>query len=179
VNTLLRKPESSEAAMQFYRSSLADASERHCNWAGEYYGAAAATRNAEFWQRRASRSVPAETAPPFNASDLADEPLALSPDLTLEEIPCIDGEFVSVKLALHHPSLDTPVTFVGGCEMSPLVRRVRQGMKPMEIALLWSDRVPISTGLALTGWLISKGLMVRARDEKAQKPIRQTTAFRV
>lgn len=158
VNTLVRKPESSEAAMEFYRSSLTDASERHGNWAGEYY--AAATRNTQFWRQRSSRSVPVEVAQPISSSDFADEPLALSPDLTFVELPCIDGGFVTVKSALHHPSLDRPVTFVGGCEMPPLVRRVRKGMKPMEIALIWSDRVPLRTGIALTGWLISKGLLV-------------------
>jgi flavin-dependent dehydrogenase len=160
VNTLVRKPESSEAAVEFYRSSLADASERHCNWAGGYYSAA--TRNTEFWRQRASRSVPAEVAQPISASDFADEPLALSPDLTFVELPCIEGSFVTVKSALHHPSLDRPVTFVGGCEMPPLVRRVRKGMKPMEIALVWSDRVPLKTGLALTGWLLANGLLVPA-----------------
>jgi hypothetical protein len=76
----------------------------------------------------------------------------------------MEGEFVTVKLALHHPSLDRPVTYVGGYEMAPLVGRLRKGMKPMEIALLWSDRVPIGTGIALTGWLIGKGLLIRARD---------------
>lgn len=162
VNTLLRRPESSDAAMQFYRASLADASERHCNWAGEYYAAAAATRNTLFWRQRASRSLRAKAAQPISASDFADEPLALSPDLTFVELPCIDGGFVTVRSALHHPSLDRPVTFVGGCEMPPLVRRVRKGMKPMEIALAWSDRVPLRTGLALTGWLLANGLLVPA-----------------
>jgi hypothetical protein len=105
--------------------------------------------------------------------------LALSPDLTFVELPCIEGGFVTVKSALHHPSLDRPVTFVGGCEMPPLVQRVRKGMKPMEIALLWSDRVSIKTGLALAGWLLGKGLLIRAREEKAQKPVRQITPIRV
>lgn len=163
VNTLIRKPESTAAAIEFYRSSLADASERHCSWAGEYYSAAAATRDAQFWQQRASRSFPAEASPSFNASDFADQPLALSPDLTFVESACIEGGFVTVKPALRHPSLHSPVTFVGGCEMPPLVRTVREGMKPMEIALLWSDRVSIRTGLALTEWLLGKGLLTRAR----------------
>jgi flavin-dependent dehydrogenase len=184
INTLIRKPESSQVAMQFYRSSLADASERHSNWAGEYYSAAAATRNAEFWRQRASRSsppnaAPSFTAPSFTASDFADEPLSLSPDLTFVELPCIEAGFVTLKQALHHPSLDRPVTFVGGCEMPPLVQRVRKGMRPMEIALLWSDRVSIKTGLALTGWLLNKGLLIRGREENAQKPLRQIRVTRV
>jgi hypothetical protein len=49
----------------------------------------------------------------------------------------------------------------------------------MEIALLWSDRVSIKTGLALAGWLLGKGLLIRAREEKAQKPVRQITPIRV
>lgn len=179
VNTLVRKPESSDAATDYYRSSLLDASERHSHWAGEYYAAGAATRNAEFWRQRASRRVPAEAAPSFAASDFANEPLALSPDLTFLESPCIEGGYVTLKPALHHPSLDRPVTFVGGFEMPPLVLRVRTGMKPMEIALLWSDRVPIETGLSLAGWLLRKGLFIRARDEKAEKAIREITAIRV
>jgi flavin-dependent dehydrogenase len=169
VNTLLRKPESGEAAIEFYRSSLADAAQHHCNWAGEYYSAAAATRNAEFWRQRSASSAPAPAAPSFAASAFADEPLNPSPDLRFVELPCLDGEFVSVKLALQHPYLDRPVTYVGGCEMPPLIRKLRPGMKPMEIALLWSGRVPIRTGLALAGWLISKGLLVSARNENAQK----------
>lgn len=167
VNTLLRRPESSEAAMEFYRSSLADASERHCHWAGEYYAAAAATRTSGFWRRRALQSVPAEAPPSFTASDFADEPLALSPDLAFVELPCIDGGFVTVKLALRHPSLARPVTFVGGYEMPPLLRRVRRGMKPMEIALLWSDRISINAGLALTGWLLGNGLLIPVHDKNA------------
>jgi hypothetical protein len=105
--------------------------------------------------------------------------LAVSPDLTFVELPCIDGGFVTLKSALQHLSLDRPVTFVGGCEIPPLVQKVRKGMKPMEIALLWSDRVSIKTGLALTGWLLEKGLLIRARQEKGQKSERQITAIRV
>ena len=179
VNTLLRRQESRGAAVEFYRSSLTDASERHRRWTSEYYGAAAATRKSEFWRQRSSIDNPAEPVPRLNAGDFADEQLALSLDLRLVESPCIDGEFVTLKTALQHPALERPVTYVGGSEMPPLVRRLRPGMKPMEIALLWSDQVPIRSGLALTGWLLSKGLLVRARDERAQKPTHQITAFRL
>ncbi len=179
VNTLLRKPESSEAAIEFYRSSLADASERHSQWAGEYFSAAAATRKTEFWRRRASTSLTAEAKPLLSPSGFADQPLALSPDLTFVDLPCIEGGFVTLKSALQHPSLDRPVTFVGGYEMPPLVQRVRGGMKPIEIALLWSDRVSIKTGLSLAGWLLGKGLLIPATGKSAQIPIRQMTTFRV
>ncbi|MGA9584267.1 MAG: NAD(P)/FAD-dependent oxidoreductase [Terracidiphilus sp.] len=179
VNTLLRKQESRSAAIEFYRSSLTDASDRHRRWAGEYYSAAAATRTAEFWRQRSSVDNPAEPVSALNAGDFADEQLALSPDLKLVKSPCIDGEFVTMKRALQHPALERPVIYVGGSEMPPLVGRLREGMKPMEIALLWSDQVPISTGLALTGWMISNGLLIRTHDEKARQVIRRIPSFRV
>ena len=179
VNTLLRRRESGGAAVEFYRSSLADASERHRRWAGEYYGAAAATRKGEFWRQRSYVDNPAQTVPTLNVGDFADEQLALSLDLRLVELPCIDGEFVTLKTALHHPALERPVTYVGGSEMPPLIRRLRKGMKPMEIALLWSDQVPIRTGLALAGWLISNGLLIRARDDTGGQLIRQIPSVHV
>jgi flavin-dependent dehydrogenase len=175
VNTLLRKQELRDAAMEFYRSSLADASERHRRWAAEYYGAAAATRGAEFWQQRASGDDPEEPVAGWNAGDFAEEPLALSADLKLVELPCIDGEFVTLKAALQHPALERPVTYVGGLEMPPLVRRLRERMRPMEIALLWSDQIPIRTGLALTGWLVRNGILTRAHGHR---PLR-ISSFRV
>lgn len=170
VNTLLRRQESASAAVEFYQSSLTDASERHCRWASEYYGAAGATRKAEFWRKRSSRANSAEPVPTLNAADFAEEQLALSLDLRLVESPCIDGEFVTLKTALQHPALERPVTYVAGSDIPPLVRRLRPGMKPMEIALLWSDQVPIRTGLALTGWLICNGLLIRASDGVASQP---------
>ena len=79
----------SDAAIEFYRSSLADASERHSNWAAEYYSAAAATRSAEFWRQRASVSTPRRARSSFSADDFADEPLTLSLDLTLWNCPVL------------------------------------------------------------------------------------------
>jgi flavin-dependent dehydrogenase len=172
VNTLLHRQESRGAAVEFYRSSLMDASERHSRWAGEYYAAAAATRSAQFWRQRSSSDSHPEPLPVFNAADFADQRLKLSLDLRLVQLPCIDGEFVTLKTALQHPALERPVTYVGGTEMPPLVRRLREGMKPMDIASLWSDQLPIRTGLALTSWLISNGLLIRAREKEARQGTR-------
>ncbi len=177
VNTLLRRQGSEDAAVEFYRSSLTHASERHRRWASQFYGAAAATRKSEFWRQRSSVDNPVVPVSALNAGDFADEQLALSLDLRLVESPCIDGEFVTLKTAMQHPALERPVTYVAGSEMPPLVRRLRRPMKPMEIALLWSDQVPIRTGLALTGWLISNGLLIRARDQKTAQ--REISRFRI
>ncbi len=179
VNTLLHKQESRDAAVEFYQSSLADASERHCRWAGEYYAVAAATRSAHFWQQRSSSDTHAQPLPAFNAADFAGEKLKLSLDLRLVELPCIDGAFVTLKTALQHPGLDRPVVYVGGTEMSPLIRKLREGMKPMDIASLWSDQLPIRTSLALTNWLVSNGLLIRAREQDARLGTREVPRIRV
>jgi hypothetical protein len=168
VNTLLRREETRGAAVDFYRSSVADASERHSRWAGEYYAAAGATRSARFWQQRSSSHAPAQPLPAANAADFADQKLKLSLDLRLVELPCIDGAFVTLKTALQHPALERPVTYVGGTDLPPLIRKLRVGMKPMDIASLWSDRLPVTTSLALTSWLVKNRLLVPEREKEAE-----------
>ncbi len=168
VNTLLRRQESRGAAVDFYRSSVADASERHSRWAGEYYAAAAVTRSTRFWQQRSSSHAPAQPLPVAKTAAFADQKLKLSLNLRLVELPCIDGAFVTLKTALQHPALERPVTYVGGTDLPPLIRKLREGMKPMDIASLWSDQLPVTTSLALTIWLVKNRLLIPEREKETE-----------
>jgi len=179
VNTLLHRQESRGAALDFYRSCVTEASERHRRWANEYYAAATATRSGRFWQQRSSRYTPAAPLPAVNAATLSHQKVKLSLDLRFIELPCIDGEFVALKTALQHPALERPVTYVGGIDLPPLVRKLREGLKPMDIAFLWSDQVPVRTGLALTNWLVNNGLLIPERQAEARKGTPELTEIRV
>ncbi len=164
VNTVLRKPELANAAMAYYRSMLKDAAARHSRWAGEYYAQAAAVHGGAFWQRRAQPfAEPAATSVPErprSPGDLTNARLAVSPDATFSESPCLDGDFVSLKTVVAHPALERPVAFVGGWDMPPLLRQLpAAGLKPIEIARLWSASVPFETALSLTGWLAARGVL--------------------
>jgi len=166
VNSLLRKPDSSVAALRFFRESVNAASESHCRWAAEHYLQVAQRGGGPFWQERAtgpvSASMPAAPPMPREQQILASALVAVSPHLEFVDLPCIEGEFVTMKTALRHPGLDGPLAFLGGWEMAPLLKRVRGGMTPVQVARSWSNRVPLESGLALVSWLISHGVLVPA-----------------
>jgi len=160
ANTLLRKPELREAALTFYRDSIRDASERHRRWAASYYAEVAATRDQPFWQRRAMK-----TAVPQAAMAVAPSPgvsLSLSREVEFVDTPCLEGDFVTLKTAVRHPTLEGPVAYLGGWELAPLLKTITSGMRGEQIALSWSSRIPLQSALKMTGWLSKNGILVES-----------------
>jgi flavin-dependent dehydrogenase len=169
VNTLLRTPDASAAAIRFFRESVNTASESHCRWAATNYQEVAQRDAGSFWQKRAVGAVP--SLPPAQSSaSLSGQhnsqpivnlsPVNLSPQVEFVDLPCIEGEFVMVKTALRHPSLDGPVAFVSGWEMAPLLKQLGSGLTAAQVARSWSNRIPLQAGLALVSWLIARGILV-------------------
>jgi flavin-dependent dehydrogenase len=165
TNTLLRKPDSGAAAIRFFRESVNTASNSHCRWAAEHYLQVAQHGGGSFWHDRAAHPASAErpTAPPMtlDQSLCPDAVVQLSPRLEFVDLPCIEGQFVTIKTALRHPNLEAPVAFLGGREMAPLLKHLRGGLTPVEVARSWSSQVPVQSGLALLSWLIGRGILVQ------------------
>jgi flavin-dependent dehydrogenase len=162
ANTLLRRPESTDAALGFYRAQLTDASERHRRWAGEHYRDVADACQRPFWRRRSTTH--AEIDPPplpaIDARALATTPVELSLELEFISTPCLQGDFVNLASALHHPRLTSPLVFLGGRELAPLLQTLPPGMTPLQIAQAWSNRMPVESGMAIAGWLVNHGILV-------------------
>jgi flavin-dependent dehydrogenase len=161
VNTLLRRPESGEAAMSFYSAQLAESFERHRRWAAQHYRDVADRRDQPFWWKRAA-SVDSNLAPapPIDTRALITAPVALSRELEFVRTPCLRGDFVSMADALQHPRLAVPVVFLGGRELAPLLRGLPPGRTPLQIAQSWSRWMPLAAGMATAGWLINHGILV-------------------
>jgi len=163
ANTLIRRPAAAAAAMDFYKASLEDASTRHRNWAAGYYAEAARMRPASFWQDRAA-AAPGETPRrPVVSTDAAGavaQPVELSRDLVIEDLPCIEGEFVTLARALRHPGLAGPVAFLGDQPLAPLVNDLHSGATLVEIAQGWSRRMPFKSALSIAIWLRNSGILV-------------------
>jgi len=161
ANTLLRRPGSTDAALDFYRAQLGDASERHRRWAAGHYREVAEYGDRPFWRQRAG-AVATEAAPPppIDAHGLASTPVELSRELEFVATPCLQGDFVSVASALHHPRLAAPLVFLGGRELAPLLKTLAPGRTPLEIAQSWSNRMPLESGMAIAGWLVTHGILV-------------------
>lgn len=167
-NTLLRKPELTAAALQFYQSNLQEASASHCRWAAEHYGKVAMERSGAFFRDRSvdaslSKSDLAPGLWPGTSVEprmLAEMRVALSPQLEFVTAPCLDGDFVSLQPALRHPRLGTPVAWVGNHAIAPLVQQVRAPATVLQLAIAWSAQVPLSSGIAIAGWLLRHGILV-------------------
>jgi flavin-dependent dehydrogenase len=162
ANTLLRRPESAGAAMQFYRMTLEHASARHRRWAAERYASVATRRAGAFWQDRAAGAIP-DSSRAFVSRDAPPSPghrVELSPLLEFVDVPCIEHEFVTMKVAVRHPDLDAPLAYLGNWELAPLLKNVRPGMTSLEMARSWSDRVPLESSLAIAAWLLDRSLLV-------------------
>ena len=170
ANTLL-STRSSVAAMAFYAKSLSEASTRHRSWAMSHYAAAAVHHQTEFWQQRAAPEAESISALPQRAADaeaLTSRCVELSAELVIEELPCIEGEFVVLKPAVRHPGLDAPVAYLGGEALVPLIGQIEAGSTPLQIARKWSAGMPLKSALAIATWLLNTGILV----ERGRTPVR-------
>lgn len=166
ANTLMKSRASAAAAMAFYETTLGEASTRHRNWATSYYAEAARTRPDVFWRRRAGPAAGAASRRPVVAADaanVASHRVELSRDLVIEDLPCIDGEFVTLKKALRHPGLAAPVAYLGNQPLAPLVSELNSSATLVEIAQGWSHRMPFKSALSIAIWLRNNGVLVEAR----------------
>jgi flavin-dependent dehydrogenase len=172
ANTLLRRPESADAALSFYRAQLGEAFERHHRWAGEHYRDVAERCARPFWQQRAGQQAASDAAPlpAIDARGFATTPMELSSELEFAPTPCLQGDFVSLASALHHPRLVSPVAFLGGCELAPLLRMLPRGGTPLQIARSWSNHMSLESGLAIAGWLVNHGILVEQRGRNGMPP---------
>jgi len=161
VNTLLRRAEQAETAMQFYRTRLRQFSQRHQRWAAELYATALPRHRRPFWEARAASPVAA--AEPIPARFDLDRPppnalrVGLASGVILEEEPCIIGDFIAPRLALRHPNLERPVAFVGGSEVAHLLRPLYPGITLGALMDAWPISATPKTAIA--GWLLSHGVL--------------------
>jgi flavin-dependent dehydrogenase len=173
ANTLLRRPDAADLAILFYRAQLSDASERHRRWAADHYRMVAANRGGQFWTERSQGREAAVSAPalePIDARAMAGMSVELSPEAAFVETPCLDGEFVGVAPALRHPRLEAPVAYLGVRALAPLLEDLPPGRTPLQIARAWSNRMPLESGLAIAGWLVNHGVLVRTAESGGGRP---------
>ena len=69
------------------------------------------------------------------------------------------------RLLLHHPRLAAPLVFLGGRELAPLLKTLPPGRTPLQIAQSWSNRMPLESGMAIAGWLVTHGILVEQHGQ--------------
>lgn len=162
ANTLLRKPDARDAAMQFHRDAVLGAAARHRTWTAGHY-ASAVTREGAFWRARAAAPEGAVvvTAPAHVELPDVDARLRLSADARWVDAPCLGETFVEVQRALVHPRLDGPVAYLGGHALAPLLATLSDapGRSARELARSWSGAVPLDRSVTMLRWLAARGVL--------------------
>jgi len=165
AHTVLKRPELAETARAFYRDLLIEACERHRRWAGSYYGMAAHRHDTPFWLLRAADEE-ARAAAAIPGAGLRgrtpDFMVRLSPETAIVDTPCIVGEFIGLRPALRHPTLDRPVAFLGGHELAPLIGEIDGRIRLGELMRTWPASVPLSARPAIADWLLRHEVVVPA-----------------
>ena len=166
VNTILRKPENAEAAEQFFRMRVAERVGRYTSRAKQEYARAAATCSSAFWHERAGDASVADTNRPHQSLEplphTPPDQVAISPDLTLDAAPAIDGNFIRVRPVVRHPSIDGPIAYIQDVDLVQLLSVLPPKVAYCDIPSTWRGHVPPATGSKIASWLWDRRMLVRA-----------------
>jgi hypothetical protein len=160
VNTLLRSPENSESALQFYRDRQQEKIQRYRSGTAGFYGERAAISKNRFWTDRAAPEN--DTRPrEFEQRPFFDQDrIKMSDAAEIKPIPVIKGDLIVSAPALHHDMLDRPAAFLGGIEIAPLLNTIRSGQTIGSVIKDWSGRIPPDMSYQIMKWLWSRKIVV-------------------
>jgi flavin-dependent dehydrogenase len=165
VNTILRKPENAEAARRFFRMRVAERVDRYTRRTKQEYARAAPMFANAFWRDRAGDAPvvetewrdqiaePARRAPP--------DQVAISPDLTIDAAPVIEGDFVEVRRVVRHPSVDGAIAYIEGADLVRLLSVLPPKLTYRDIPAAWQGHVQPAMGSRIASWLWDKRMLVR------------------
>jgi flavin-dependent dehydrogenase len=162
VNTLLADDGDHAAALAFYRDSQHNAVSQHATWAAGYYAEHQSYRDYSFWRRRAAAAPPSHSATPTPRPltvDLLTRPLRLSPHASLVLTPCPVDDRVQMRRALVHPALPSPVAYVGGVELAPLLDCVAHVGSLTDLLHEWSRRLSAERAVIVARWLYGQAVL--------------------
>jgi flavin-dependent dehydrogenase len=166
VNTILRKPENTEASQRFFRMRIAEWIGRYIGRTKQEYARVSAVCSNAFWRER--RGDTSEVAiylphPPLELSPR--EPLdqvALSPYLMIDMAPAIDGVFVEVRHVLRHPNIDGAIAYVEGVDLVRLLCALPEKFAYCDIPKIWRGHIPLAVGDRIASWLWNSRILVPA-----------------
>jgi flavin-dependent dehydrogenase len=157
TNTLLRDPAMAVACARFYEDRQREAVAAHGRWAEDHYRDVVRFAEEPFWAARrgmdAGAPRPELTAPPDRAPPLGSAHVRMSPDAALRDEPCIVGDCIDVRRALHAPGLSRPLAFVDGVAIAPLLEVLDARPTWRSLISAWSEHVPAVTAERVAAWL--------------------------
>lgn len=137
LHTLMVSPADSAAAIEFYRTRVAEAFASSGRHAARIYAREDRYAAEPFWKRRALLPVNTGRAMRDAGPLPSDRPLRLAPAARIADTPVLVNDRIRLMPALHHPDLVIPVAFLGGLALAPLLREVTHGRTACELARRW------------------------------------------
>jgi flavin-dependent dehydrogenase len=152
INTVLAGPDT-EAALEFYTSSLNRAIQHHRVTSAEIY-AAQANHTSEFWRERSQ--VATTAAVQRSAADLAsNRHLRMSAETTASQLPALEGNVIRRRTSLNHPSLPTPVAWIGGVDVELILTVLKRNPTVASFLTTLSHATTPEGAQDVLNWLVS------------------------
>ncbi len=166
VHTILKKPENTELAKQFFNIRMTERIKQFQEKTRNEYSRISIVRPEAFWHERGGNTKvvePSITLPPTLSEPAQPHiQVQLSPDTQIEKSPVLDGVFVEEQQVLKHPNIDEAVAYLDGVNLIALLSVLPQKLSYAAIPSLWEKQIAPSQGQKITSWLWEKRILIEA-----------------
>ena len=161
VNTLLRNPENSENAIEFYKSRQLERIEQFTERTASVYREVIRFQTFPFWKTRSAYDkIYKDPFTPNIHNPKANEALQLSSDAEFRKLPIMQADLIDSALALHHPSLNRPIVFLAEKNVVELLTNVQQGETSEQLVNKWINVMPRDLAKQILAWLWSYKILI-------------------
>lgn len=159
VNTLINYPEHAEAAQTFYQNRQQERVQQFQEKTVTEYSKAAQRLPFPFWQKRGQEII--TQTPTINDTVPLTTTLefCVCNKVEIKEIPVMKDKWIEQALAVHHPSLNRPVAFLGGKNLVLLFDYFKGKQTILEAVERWNGLVSKQLGFQIIHWLWERRIL--------------------
>jgi flavin-dependent dehydrogenase len=154
AHTLLKHPGRSGLCRRMMQKRVEEAVAQHAEWSGSYYGEVGIHADRPFWASRSRNLLRSPPIRPLRA-DLPKRETRVCLSLTARwtEEPCITGNEISSRAAVHTESLPRPVAYVEGVEIAPLLQALPSEIEVGALVSRWTGELSSFKAGRIAAWL--------------------------
>jgi flavin-dependent dehydrogenase len=163
LHTIIACPERTRLALGFYRRRVMASVRMHGAAATRFYADAARSWPSSFWTARAG-DVGTPAAPPRHGTpSVCMTPstlLALGPEVYFTRGAAVRDDMVVPATMVRSPALESPVAFLHGIEVGPLLQSMDHPVRVGRLLSLWIRQMSPWTSAAILEWALERRVLV-------------------
>jgi flavin-dependent dehydrogenase len=159
VNTMLRSPDRSWLAIDFYSRRIENSAKLQASMAARFYQVAAEFYGTPFWMKRAAGRTPAPPEPAAACEFTQTSTVAVNPDVRIVSSAAIVQDQIVPALEIRAPMLQSAVVFVAEVEVAPLLRLIQPGMSLADVSQVWGRHIPSQTSACILRWALENRVL--------------------